>query len=240
VDVNTLQVLAEFMADESAGMGHVDDWAGLADVLEDSRPGDDAGTMQEIVDTVQGQPEEDLWKEAVIDSNWMLEGGFPTDEAFAFPDSTGFGNGSDYGMALVDGSMMGGVGSDDYLEINDLTSEQEGFDGRGSGIQLRPPRSAPTVMQFDSQGDTARRMLLVRPQTSIRYATEPAPSHQSRVFHSSASSRDLSEFADLASSSVDLQGSWSHDREPQDVGRDGAGVVLDSGIERIAKKYVFG
>ena len=228
------QILAEFLAGEST-VGHVNEWAAFADVLEDSRSGDDASTMQEIVDTVQGQPQEDLWKEQIIDNDLMFGGDYSTDEALNFPDSIGFGNdiqGSDFGMSLV--GPIGGVGSDDYLEINDLTSGFEGFDSRGPEIQLRPPRNNVMAMQFDSQGDTARRMLLMRPQASISHAAMPAVSHQSRILHTSASSRDLSEFADLASSSLDLQGSsggWSHDREPQDFGREGAGVVPDSGIE---------
>lgn len=232
------QILAEYIAGESTAMGQVDDWAAFADVLEDSRSGDDASTMQEIVDTVQGQPQEDLWKEEIIDNDLMFSGDYSNQEALTFPGSISFGNepqGADFGMSLVD--SMRAVGSDDYLEINDLASELERFDTvpiSGSEILLRPPRNNATAMQFDSQGDTARRMLLMRPQASISYVNMPAVSHQSRIFHSSASSRDLSEFADLATSSVDHQGSaggWSHDREPQDLGREDGGVVPDSGIE---------
>ncbi|KAG0583722.1 hypothetical protein KC19_3G158200 [Ceratodon purpureus] len=229
--------LAEFIAGESNAMSLADgdDWATFGlDLVPGA--GEDASTMQEIVETVQGQPQEDLSKEDIIDNNWMFRphADYINGETLNFPTSSSFGNdahGFDYGMPLV--GPMGGVGSDDYLEINDLTSELDGFNPRASGIQLRPSRNNAMAMQFDSQGDTARRMLLMRPQTSISHTTDPAPRHQSRIFHSSASSQDLSEFADRASISVDRQGSsdgWSHDREPQDLGGEGAGVVPDSDI----------
>jgi hypothetical protein len=226
--------LAEFMIGESAGMAHGDDWPTFTDLFEDSRDGDDASTMQEIVETLQGEPQEGLWREDVIDSNWMIGVDYSNEEALNFPGSVSFGNdahGSEYETSL--GAPMGIAGSDDYLEINDLTSDFSSFVPRASGIQLRPPRNNVMPMQFDSQGDTARRMLLMRPQASISHTEEPASSHQSRIFHSSASSRDLSEFADRASLGPDLQGSsdgWSHDREPQDLGREGAAVVPDSDI----------
>ena len=214
-------ILEEFLAEEAAHTSRVDDWVELPGELEDLRSGDDGVTMQEILDSIEGRPQDESWKEAVIDND-MFDGGFlDTAEGEELLDF-------DIGTPVV--------GTDDYLEINDLTSELEGFDAVGSEIQLRAPRSNAMVMQFDVQGDTARRMLLMRSQPSISLAGDfanavPALSHPTRMLQTSASSRDLSAFADLASPSVDLQrpsAEWSTDREPLDMGHEGVGP--DSGI----------
>jgi hypothetical protein len=214
-------ILEEFLAEEAAHTGRVDDWVELPGELEDLCSGGDGVTMQEILDSIEGRPQDESWKEAVIDND-MFDGGFlDTAEGEVLLDF-------DIGTPVV--------GTDDYLEINDLTSELEGFDAVGSEIQLRAPRSNAMVMQFDVQGDTARRMLLMRSQPSISLAGDfanavPALSHPTRMLQTSASSRDLSAFADLASPSVDLQrpsAEWSTDREPLDMGHEDVGP--DSGI----------
>jgi hypothetical protein len=212
--------------------------ADFPEILEDFKDGDDDGAMmQEILDSVQAQPQEDLWRETVIDNNLMFGGDnnllFGGDLLRAgdldYPEDLGFGSHShDFG------GPAGALVTDDYLEINDLTEFEE-----GSEIQLRPPRSnnVMAMQQLISQGDTARRILLQRPQPFISQAesffrTEPAvrQQQQPRVLHSSASSRDLSAFAELASSNVDLERpseGWSINGELLDLGRDGAGVVPD-------------
>lgn len=207
--------------------------ADFLEILEEFRNGDDEGAiMQEILDTAQAQPQ-DSWREAVIDNDLMFGGDLLSAGDLDYPDVLGFDSHShDFG------GPSGALVTDDYLEINDLTE----FYG-DSEIQLRPPRSnnVMAMQQLISQGDTARRILLQRPQSYISQAesffrTEPAVSQQQqpRVLHSSASSRDLSAFAELASSSVDLErpsGGWSMNGELLDLGRDDAGLVSDQGIE---------
>lgn len=216
----------------------VDFPADFPEVFDEFRTGDDdGGMMQDILDAVQAQPQEDSWREAVIDNDLMFGDDLLNAQGLDYPEGLGFdGNSHGFGMPLVD--PAGAVGTDDYLEINDLTSELEGFGARNSEIQLRPPRSDAMAMQLVSQGDTARRILLRRPQAAITQAesffnAEPAVSQQPRILHSSASSRDLSEFAGLASSSLDLErasGGLSIDGVLLDSGRENAGVVPDQGI----------
>ena len=219
-------VIEEFLAIES-GHGHVDDWVDCPEELEDLRSGDD---FQAILDTIERQqPQEDSWKEAVIDNDLMFDEEFFHGDGLdglGTAEGLDFNGNGDYSLYFdIEMPSGGSVSTDDYLEINDLISDPEGFDSRGSGIQLRPPRNNAMAVQFDSQGDSARRMLLMRPQASISYAIVPAVSGQSRILHTSASSRDLSQFADLASD-LDLpvsSGGWSYDAEPQDVGLEGEG-----------------
>jgi len=237
--LSIVQVLGAYIAEEVVGTDPADNqWANFPtdfpEILEDVRNGDDDGAMmQEILDSVQAQPQEDSWRETVIDSNLMFGGDLLSAEDLDYPEVLGFGSHShDFG------GPAGALVTDDYLEINDLTDFDE-----GSEIQLRPPRSnnVMAMQQLISQGDTARRILLQRPQAFISQAesffrTEPAVIQQQppRLLHSSASSRDLSAFAELASSTVDLErpsGGWSIDGEHLDLGRDGAGVVPDQGIE---------
>lgn len=217
--------------------GPVDDqWANFpADFpkeLGEFRSGDDdAAMMQEILDSVDAEPQEDLWRETVIDNNLMFGDNLLNTEGLDYEEGLEYPGIDDFARQL--GAPLG---TDDYLEINDLTAELD-----GSEILLhRPPRSNAMAVQLDSQGDSARRMLLQRHQSSISqaesfFSTEPAVSQQQpRILHSSASSRDLSAFAELASSSVDLDrpsGGWSMDGELLDFGCEGAGVVPDQGIE---------
>jgi len=186
--------MAAFMAGETT----VDEpWADFPEVPEDFRPGNnDAISFQEVLDAVQTQPEEESWKEAVIDNDLMFGEDFLNGDEGLASDALAFnGDSVDFGMH---------VGTDDYLEINDLTlGDQNGYMAVGSEIQLRPPRSLNAMpMQFDSQGDTARRMLLMRANNQ---AVNQADSFIPRMLYSSASSRDLSQFADLASSSLEFQ-----------------------------------
>ncbi|KAG0583714.1 hypothetical protein KC19_3G157600 [Ceratodon purpureus] len=241
-------ILEEFLREESAHTGRVDDWAEFPEEVESFRS--DGVTMQEVLDHIEEPAVDESWKEAIIDNDLMFEGGFINSVDLDAEEDVDFmGDTFDCGI-----SMSGAVGTDDYLEINDLTPELEGFDASGSAIQLRPPRDNAVAMQFDSQGDTARRMLLMRPQASISLVgdfanTVPALNHPLRMLQPSASSRDLSAFADLASSSFDLLSSssssdlqipsssfdhqtqseeWSNSAEPLGLGRERAGVVPDS------------
>lgn len=211
-----------FMAGETT----VDEpWANFPEVPEDFGPGNnDAISWQEVLDTVQAQPQEESWKEAVIDNNLMFSEDFLNGDEGLTSDALAFN---------VDSlDFESPVGTDDYLEINDLTSElgdQYGYMPVGSEIQLRPPRSLNAMpMQFDSQGDTARRMLLMRPNNQ---AFNQADSFIPRMLHSSASSRDLAEFADLASSSLEFQRpseGWSID-----------GELLDDSSTRLRREDFF-
>lgn len=213
-------VVEEFMAGELS-VPVEDQWADFPDVPEDFRIGeDDTVLMQEVLDTVQAQqPQEESWKETVIDNDLMFGEDFLNGDGFEYSTE-----GYPFGDGLAIPPFDDSVATDDYLEINDLTSELQqgdeyGYMPIGSEIQLRPPRNINNnnntmAMQFDSQGDTPRRLLLRRPQPESFVIAVPAPS---RLLHSSASSRDLSEFADLASSSHDLQ-RWSIDSEV--LGRD--------------------
>lgn len=191
-------VMASFMAGESSA--EHEQWSDFPEVPT----GDDALLMQEVLDTVQQaqQPQEETWKEDVIDNNLMFgDDFFNGDESLAY-------NGEAVGFPML-------VGTDDYLEINDLTtlvelegSDQFGAMPIGSEIQLRPPRNS-NVMQFDSQGHTPRRMLAqMRPNNNAENSFGVP-----RLLHSSASSRDLSEFADLADLQRPSEAGWSIDRE---------------------------
>jgi len=238
-----LQVLETFIAGEAVSTGPMDDqWldfpadfpADFPEALEELRTRDDDGAiMQEILESVQAQPEEDSWRETVIDNDLMFGDDLLNAEGLGYLEGHGFDSNSNEFAA-----PSGALATDDYLEINDLTFELDG----SSEIQLRPPRSfnVMAMQQLVAQGDSARRMYLRRPQPFISQAesffnVEPAVSQQQpRILHSSASSRDLSAFAERASSSLDLErhsGGWSIDGELSDLGREGAGVVPDQGIE---------
>lgn len=136
-----------------------------------------------------------MWREDLIDSNVMFGDEFFTHDG---PHTT---------LDHIGGSVPFEVpsGADDFLEINDLTADDyEGgeYVPMPENLLFRPPRLT-NGMQFDSQGDTPRRML-----------SQVRPDAGPRLLHSSLSSRNLAEFADLA----DLQrpsedAGWTTDRE---------------------------
>jgi hypothetical protein len=185
-------VMEAFIAGEAA---EPEEWSDFPEVPEDMRSSDDGGLMQEILDAVQQPQSNDTWsREDLIDSNLMFGDDFFNNDG---PHPT---------LDHMDGSHPFEVpaGTDDFLEINDLTAEDyEGgeYAPMPENLHFRPPRLT-NGMQFDSQGDTPRRILSqVRPDSGPR-------------LHSSLSSRNLAEFADLA----DLQrpsedAGWTIDRE---------------------------
>lgn len=209
------------------------------------RSAEDGITLEDFIDEQsEADNVDDSWKEGVINNvdDFMLsddisDGDF---DISSIPQ---------HGMDIND--MLAGpaefVFTDGFLEINDLilpggdlenfssnisAGEHEGLSSRGSEIQLRPRRSSPRRMQFDPQGDTARRMLLMRHSESQQNDLDRTLS-SSRNLHTSASSRNLSEFAERATSSLGFQ------RQPEEgcpvdgdllsMAREDTGDLPDSG-----------
>uniref|UniRef100_A0A7I4EQN7 NAC domain-containing protein n=1 Tax=Physcomitrium patens TaxID=3218 RepID=A0A7I4EQN7_PHYPA len=193
----------------------------------------------------QATTEDDTWKDLVINNVDELLSG---NDRFIADGSLGMGT-TQHVVHDTDDLLSGPgdySGDGDFLEIKDLINleddidvsgsnisvgEYEGFDFSASAIQLRPPRIVQWPMQFDPQGETSRRMLLAcRPgsQPEQFSSTLSAP----RILHTSASSRNLSDFADRAISSTGLHTSaeegWSNDGDLVTLAREGSGYVPDA------------
>lgn len=136
--------------------------------------------LQEMVDVAQetgfnqgaslDQQGGEAWRDAVIDGfPWGEEdqndGDYVTNNLVSFN-----GGAVQYPMNSVSELGFDGVGTGDFLEMNDILGPaggQEFFYPRETGIQLRPRRSSVTTMQLNSQGAAARRILLRRPQSQV-------------------------------------------------------------------------
>ena len=132
--------------------------------------GEDGLLMQMMVDHAQGTSldvQGEAWHDAIIDGiSWEEE--VQTDRDYVSNNMGTLNDGmGQFAMENVAGSGFDDVVAGDFLEVNDILgpvgSQELSYPGE-TAIQLQPRRSHVTAMQMNSQGSSARRILLQQSQ----------------------------------------------------------------------------
>lgn len=127
---------------------------------------EDGLLMQEMVDHAQGTSldvQGENWHDAFIDGfSWEEE--VQNDRDYVSSNMGNFHDGlGQFAIENVAGPAFDDVVAGDFLEVNDILGPAGGQELSYPGetnIQLQPRRSHVTAMQLNSQGATARRILL--------------------------------------------------------------------------------
>ena len=171
---------------------------------------EDGLLMQEMVDHAQGTSldvQGEAWHDAIIDGiSWEEE--VQNDRDYVSSNMGTFNEGmGQFAMENVAGSGFDDVVAGDYLEVNDILgpagSQELSYAGE-TAIQLQPRRSHVTAMHLNSQGSSARRILL----------------QQSQVPHGQV--EDVTSFSNTWDGGLSAAGVG--------FGTEGGHVVLDSGM----------